>query len=484
MVIKNSDVRSKTQRGAQPTNASRASRRGGAIAAHRVAKPYLREVIYRLVACSIIAAGALLIPAHNHSLGAQTRHTNALSWRFDFGPGPVASGYKQVMPQSIYTRETGYGFELGSQIVCINRGGKDSLRGDFCTSEKPFYFSVTLPEGNYNVAVTFGDATAESETTVKAELRRLMIEKVETKPGKFEKRTFTVNVRSPQIAGGGEVKLKEREKTTEWWAWDEKLTLEFNNGRPAVCAIEITRADEVPTVYVLGDSTVADQPLEPYNSWGQMLTRFFKRGVAIANHAESGESLRSSLGARRLDKVLSVIKPGDYLLIQYGHNDEKEKGEGVGASTTYTSDLKKFVSGARERGAIPVLITPVQRRTFDKEGKITNSHGDYPDAVRKVAREEKVALIDLNQMSKVLYETWGPEKSVLAFKEGDGTHHNNYGSYELAKCIVEGIRANKLALAKYLVNEIPRFDPSRPDSIETFQIPASPRTTDVKPLGN
>ena len=483
MLIKNPAFRSKTERGAQPTNASRVSQRGGAIAAHRVAKPYLREVIYRLIACSIIAAGSLLIPAHNHSLGAQTRHTNTLSWRFDFGPGPVASGYKQVMPQSIYTRDTGYGFEPGSQIVCINRGGKDSLRSDFCTSEKPFYFSVTLPEGNYNVAVTFGDATAESETTVKAELRRLMIEKVQTKPGKFEKRTFTVNVRSPQIAGG-EVKLKEREKTTEWWAWDEKLTLEFNNGRPAVCAIEITRADEVPTVYLLGDSTVADQPLEPYNSWGQMLTRFFKPGVAIANHAESGESLRSSLGARRLDKVLSVIKPGDYLLLQYGHNDEKEKGEGVGAFTTYTSDLKKFVSGARERGAIPVLITPVQRRTFDKEGKITNSHGDYPDAVRKVAGEEKVALIDLNQMSKVLYETWGPEKSVLAFKEGDGTHHNNYGSYELAKCIVEGIRANKLALAKYLVNEIPRFDPSRPDPIETFKVPPSRLITNAKPLGN
>lgn len=388
------------------------------------------------------------------------------------------------MPQTIYTRETGYGFEPGSQIACINRGGKDLSRSDFCTSDKPFYFSVALLEGNYNVAVTFGDAAAESETTVKAELRRLMIEKVQTKPGKFETRTFTVNVRTPQIAGGGEVKLKDREKTTEWWAWDEKLTLEFNNGRPTVCAIEITRADDVPTVYILGDSTVADQPLEPYNSWGQMLTRFFKPGVAIANHAESGESLRSSLGAKRLDKVLSVIKPGDYLLIQYGHNDEKEKGEGVGAFTTYAADLKKFVFGARERGAIPVLITPVQRRTFDKEGKITNSHGDYPDAVRKVAREEKVALIDLNQMSKVLYETWGPEKSVLAFKEGDGTHHNNYGSYELAKCIVEGIRANKLALAKYLVTEIPRFDPARPDSVETFQIPPSPRATVVKPLGN
>jgi lysophospholipase L1-like esterase len=333
---------------------------------------------------------------------------------------------------------------------------------------------VALPEGNYNVTLTLGDAFADAVTTVKAELRRLMLEKVETKPGQFAKRTFAVNVRTPRIEGNGEVKLKDREKTTEFWAWDDKLTFEFNNERPAVCSIEITRADNLPTIFLLGDSTVADQPREPYNSWGQMLPRFFKPVVAIANHAESGESLRSSLGAKRLDKVLSAMRPGDYLFIQYGHNDEKEKGEGVGAFTTYAADLKNFVTAARQRGGIPVLITPVQRRTFDKDGKITNSHGDYPEAVRRVAKEEKVTLIDLNQMSKLLYEALGQEKSALAFKEGDGTHHNNYGSYELAKCIVEGIRASKLPIAKYLVTDVPRFDPSHPDPFENFKVPPSP----------
>jgi len=310
-----------------------------------------------------------------------------------------------------------------------------------------------------------------------------MLEGIETKRGKFDTRTFTVNVRTPQIAGGGEVKLKDREKTTEVWAWDEKLTLEFNGSRPAVCAVEIFPV-EVPTVYLLGDSTVCDQPREPYNSWGQMLTRFFKPGIAIANHAESGESLRSSLGARRLDKVLSTIKRGDYLFIQYGHNDEKEKGEGVGAFTTYKSDLKKFIAGAHEQGAIPVLITPVERRTFDKEGKITNSHGDYPEAVRQVAREEKVPLIDLNAMSRKLYEAWGDAPSKQAFAPSDNTHHDNYGSYELAKCIVHGIRLNQLPIAKYLVTDVPPFDPSHPDSLQNFAVPPSPLGTDVKPLGS
>jgi len=127
-------------------------------------------------------------------------------------------------------------------------------------------------------------------------------------------------------------------------------------------------------------------------------------------------------------------------------------GYKLGAFTTYKSDLKKFVAEARARRGIPVLITPVQRRTFDENGKITNSHGDYPQAVRQVAAEEHVPLIDLNLMSKALYETWGPEASKRAFAPNDNTHHNNYGSYELAKCIVAGIRANKLDIAKYLVS--------------------------------
>jgi len=395
----------------------------------------------------------------------------------------VAAGYKQVLASTQYSSGTGYGFEQGD-LACSDRSTGNALRSDFCASDKPFYFSVRLPEGNYRVTITFGDAYGETATTVKAELRRLMLERVHTDRGQFVTRTFNVNIRTPVISGGGEVRLKDREKTTEAWAWDDKLTLEFNNTRPTVNSIEITRVDNLPTVYLLGDSTVCDQPSEPYASWGQMLTRFFGPGVVIANHAESGESLRSSLGARRLDKVVSTMKSGDYLIIQYGHNDEKEKGEGVGAFTTYKADLKKFVDAARNRGATPVLVTPVQRRTFDQSGKISNSHGDYPEAVRQVAREEGVGLIDLHAMSTKFYEALGPDQSKLAFKEGDGTHHNNYGSYELAQCVVEGIRESKSGLAKFLIKDLPAFDPGHPDSLETFNLPASPQRTTVKPLGS
>src|SRR5271157_6131136 len=393
--------------------------------------------------------------------------TPATTFKFDFGSEKPAAGYTKVLPTTAYTDELGYGFEPGSSVTA-----------------PPFYFSVKAPEeGNYRVTVTFGDRQAESITTVKAEIRRLMIEQVRTAPGTFETRSFIVNVRTPKISTGGEVRLKDREKTSEARAWDDKLTLEFIGQHPAVTKIEIEKDDKVPTIYIAGDSTSTDQSREPFNSWGQMLPRFFKPDIAVANHGESGESLRGFIGERRLEKVLSVIKPGDYLFIQMGHNDQKEKGEGVGALTTYKADLKRFIADARQHGATPVLITSMNRLTFDDAGKITNSLGDYPEAVRQAAAEEKVALIDLNAMSKPFYEALGPVDAHKAFAGKDTTHHDNYGSYELAKCIVEGIRQNKLPIAKYLY-DTPRFDPAHPDPVDAFDIPAEPPRNAQKPYGN
>jgi lysophospholipase L1-like esterase len=193
---------------------------------------------------------------------------------------------------------------------------------------------------------------------------------------------------TPKIAGDGEVKLKIVKGRLNFGP-GMKAYAGVQQFSPGSRTIEISKADDLPTIYLLGDSTVCDQPSEPYASWGQMLPRFFGARVAIANNAESGESLRSSLNAHRLEKVLSTMKPGDYLIIQYGHNDEKEKGDGVGAFTTYKADLKTFVAEARKRSGIPVLVTPVQRRTFAANGKITNSHGDYPEAMRQVAKERR-----------------------------------------------------------------------------------------------
>ena len=401
------------------------------------------------------------------------------SYKFAFSTGQP--DFTPILSTAIYSKEIGYGFEPGAALT-THPNSKQAKFSDSLTSEKPFYFSAALPEGNYRVSVTFGASGTATETTVKAELRRLMLEKVTTTKSKFVTQSFIVNIRTPKFSGG-EVKLKDREKTSEQWAWDEKLTLEFNGARPTICAIEITPVN-VPTIFLLGDSTITDQPREPYNSWGQMLPRFFKPEIAIANHAESGESIKSSLGAKRFDKVFSLMKRGDYLFLQFGHNDQKEKGEGIGAFTSYKSDLRKIVNEVRKRGGIPVLVTSMNRRNFDEKGNVFNTLGDYPEAVRQLASEEKIALIDLHAMSKIFYEALGAEKSSLAFKDGDATHHSNYGSYELAKCIVEGIKSNQLSIAKYLMKDVSPFDPHHPDPFENFKVPASPLFTETKPLGN
>ena len=393
--------------------------------------------------------------------------------RFVFGSAQGATAVEA------YDKAKGFGFDLGTL---------PRVAGEVVTSDKPFYFSVATPtEGNYRVTVTLGDPAVESNTTVKAESRRLMLEAVRVPAGKTEVRSFTVNVRTPALPDGGKVKLKTRE--VDYLHWDDRLTLEFSGPHPAVRAIEVAPAPkETITVYLAGDSTVTDQPNEPYNSWGQMLPRFFKPTVAVANHAESGESLKSFSGAKRIDKILSTIKASDYLFVQFGHNDQKDKAPGAGAFTTYADALKKYVAAARAKGATPVLITPVSRRSFGPDGKkIVNNLGDFPEAVKRVANEEHVPLIDLNAMSHPFYEAMGPDKSKQAFAPGDNTHHNNYGSYELARCVVEGIRSAKLDLAQELAEDVPAgFDPSRPDPMETFDVPASPGAAAAakKPEGN
>jgi lysophospholipase L1-like esterase len=378
----------------------------------------------------------------------------------------------------VYSRETGYGFEPGSTPT-INPSG-------FVSSDKPFYFSIAEPEGNYKVTVTLGDLAGESDTTVKAELRRLMLQDIKTTSGQIITRSFVVNVRTPEYPGG-KVHLKApRENTTEAWAWDDKLTLEFNGSRPCVRSITVEKVD-VPTVFLLGDSTVCDQPGEPYASWGQMLPRFFKPDIAVSNNAESGETLRTSEGAHRLDKVLSLVKPGDYVLIQYGHNDMKSKDPD--AVATYKATLKNWAEKIRHKGGIPVLITSMNRHTFTGN-TVTNSLREYPQMVREAAKEEDVPLIDLNAMSKTLYEALGPTESIALFEHApgsskfDATHHSPYGACELAKCVIQGIRDDKLDLAKHILDDVPVFDPAKPDTQQQVQIPTSPAVTSVRPLGD
>jgi lysophospholipase L1-like esterase len=407
--------------------------------------------------------------------------------KFVFGTTPTAIGTR-VPAEASFSSERAYGFEPGAHVAA---------GASFIASEKPFLFSVAVPEGNYFVTVTLGDPAGDSNTTIKAESRRLMLERVITRAGQQVTRTFAVNVRNahvpppPQNAPGNDhVELNNRENGPNGLVlhWDDRLTLEFDGPRPCVSTIEIVSAPQLPTVFLAGDSTVTDQPREPGASWGQMLPRFLQPTVAVANHAESGETLKSFITELRLDKLLSQMKRGDYLFIQFAHNDQKPNWPQtyVEAATTYKAYLKVYIAESRRRGAPPVLVTPMQRRQFDSAGKIRNSHGDYPAAMREVAREENVALIDLERMSIAFYEALGPDKSPLAFSGGgrDPTHHNNYGAYELAKCVVTGIRDAKLELARHIMRDFADFNPAKPDPVENFTLAESPGRTATAPRGN
>jgi lysophospholipase L1-like esterase len=380
-------------------------------------------------------------------------HAATGPWKFDFGSGKPATGFTAVHVDERYDDAKGLGFDLI---------GKPVEDGDHVTGLGGYFFSLAVPEGCYEVTVV---SAKGADLTVKAESRRLMLE------GVHETSKFTVHVRQPAFPGGS-VKLKDREKP--YLHWDNKLTLEFNGPKPDVDRVEI-RAVEVPVIHILGDSTVTDQSDEPWNSWGQMLPRFFGPAVAVANHAESGESIRSSLGAKRFEKVYRAMKKGDYVMVQFGHNDMKDKRPD--ALETYRSNLVEIVKKVRDLGGTPVLITSMER----KAGVKNDTLGGYPDAVRSVAKELDVAVIDLHAMSRTLYQALG-DKIGAAFQ--DGTHHNNYGSYELAKCVVEGIRTKVPELGKQLRPEVTRFDPARPDKLEDFHYPVSPMTDLTKPDGN
>lgn len=419
------------------------------------------------------------------------------SFKFDFGSGRPQPGYIQITERTVYNQQQGYGFESSFNLFSQNFEKKTKLEDDFVSNNKPFYFSVKLPEGNYNVKVILGDKFGTSATTIKAECRRLMVEKIETKKGKFATIEFTVHVRDSIIRSSNtKVRLKPRE--INYLHWDDKLTLEFNGAFPKICGVEIEKVDNIPTVFLAGNSTVVDQAEEPWAAWGQMIPAFFQaKKIAVANYAESGETLKAFKGEKRLEKLWSMSKPGDYLFIEFAHNDQKAGGNHLDPFTTYKATLKEWIAEARKRQMIPVLVTSMHRRSFDSTGHITNTLLDYPEAMRQTGAEENAPVIDLNAMSKILYEAWGPEKSIKAFVHfpantfpnqpnelKDNTHFTSYGAYELAKCVVKGIKQNVPSLAKYLKQHLPAFDPAHPDSFEKFDLPASGFIGSAKPDGN
>jgi len=407
-------------------------------------------------------------------------------FRFDFGSVQPLSGWNLITQKSAYSSQKGFG---------IIPSGEMEAGIDYLSSKKPFYFTVDLPEGHYQLLLTLGGSAEGSSTTLKAESRRLLLENVKTAPGETIQKTVAVDVRYPQMANQDGIKLKERE--LNYLNWDHKLTLEFNGEHPCVAAIEIKKADHLPTIFLAGNSTVTDQENEPWASWGQMFPNFLKPEVVVANYAESGETLLAFKRENRLQKILSQMKAGDYLFMEFAHNDQKPGGNHLDAMTTYKDELKYFIAEAHKKGGKPVLVTSTNRRRFDENGKIVNTLEEFPEAMRQLAKDENIPLIDLNAMSKQFYEALGVENSKKAFVHfpansypgqnkplADDTHFNPYGAYELAKCVVQGIQESIPDLAKFIRDDWKTFDPTNPDPVTEFRWYESPSVNLAKPDGN
>ncbi|SEJ73494.1 Lysophospholipase L1 [Sphingobium sp. AP50] len=363
-----------------------------------------------------------------------------------------------------------------------------TAKGGAVQSDKPFVYIQDVPaEGNYRVSVTLG-GPEKSVTTVRAELRRLMLKEIAVPAGDRRRLSFIVNIRTPHLPHGGRVFLNQpRETITEADAWDRRITLEFTGKMPAVREVSVEPVNR-PTVYLLGDSTVTDQPAEPYTSWGQMITALFLPKIAFANHSESGESISGALEKRRVDKVLSLIRPGDTLMLQFGHNDMKKASTDPTAPALFQKQMTDVALEARAKGATVIILTPVSRHSFE-DGRIANSFLDYPERSRAAAKAAGATLIDLNVSSAELYEALGPEKSWALFKPKvagekiDATHHSAYGAWEVAKLVALGIQDSHLALAASIRPGF-HFDPSQPDPIDEFTLPPSSVRTVQRPLGD
>lgn len=361
-----------------------------------------------------------------------------------------------------------------------------SFTYDTRSAQEPFEVNVPLPDGNYLVTVKIGSSRRAGDTFLRTETRRLYVNNLHTDKGEHKTVSFVVNKRDSYIRDAAtgeilsEVKLKQREIGK--YNWDEYLNIEVGGNAPAVESVSIEPAPEgVITIFLCGDSTVVDQDNEPWASWGQMFPWFFDTGVAIANYAESGERADTFIGAGRLKKILSLLKEGDYVFVEFGHNDQKiDSQPGKGAYYFFASQLKTFIDLVGEKGGNVVLVSPTHRRNFDENGRIRETHLDYPAAMKWVAQKEGVPFIDLHAMSAVFYESLGEENSKKAFvhyKAGafpgmdrdvaDNTHFNPYGAFELSKCVVSAVQVAGLPIASHIVN-FDGFSPACPDPVENF----------------
>ncbi|MEK0155611.1 fibronectin type III domain-containing protein [Arthrobacter oryzae] len=364
-------------------------------------------------------------------------------FRFDFGPGATADGYTRVDAGQAYSAALKFGFTDTTLTSGTDRGTADPLRSDFVQAQGGS-FLVDLPNGDYTVKLVAGDAAATTNIAITAE-KMAKVQLTDKPAGQYLEMEFPISL------------------------VDGQLNLDFGGSAAKINSLVIAAraprtATADPAVYLAGDSTVQtyDAGYIPQAGWGQMIDRYFDDKVSFFNHAIGGRSSKNFISQGRLDEILRVINPGDYLMVQFGHNDATAGVDDRYASPAdYKEYLRTYVDGTRQRGATPVLVTPVGRRDFDEAtGKFNVSFPEYVDKMKELAAEENVALVDLSALSRAYFDAIGPEdtKSVFLHVDAgvypnrpngtvDNTHFQEYGAIQMARLLAGGVKQLSVPLA-------------------------------------
>ena len=329
-----------------------------------------------------------------------------------------------------------------------------------------------LEIGNYDVTIRLGDRDKPTVNFVKFMGRRLASDRIELKAGEFKDFTFTARVPGPYT------------KKDDGYGRELSLAV-FANGREVpVAEPKVERNDATHTIWLCGDSTVTDQNREPWGSWGQILPAFVKPGWSCVNFARSGLAMATFESEGRLDRILSGMKPGDWVIVQFGHNDQKRQGEEP--ETGYTRRYGEWLAKFRAKGAHLVVVSPCERRRFDEktgehQGKTLEG---YADAARAFAKKNNLPFIDLNDITYKMQGKLGVNglKPLQVNNKGtlDNTHHTIFGAYVNARIVASHL-ATFEGIKESIREEARTYDPMNPIDPK---IPASGKTDWKKPEGN
>jgi lysophospholipase L1-like esterase len=315
-----------------------------------------------------------------------------------------------------------------------------------CTGNSPITCRFAVSPGNYTVTAWIGDRASAGNTSVSVEARRRLLPAVSTAAGTITPYVFTVNVRQP-----------EGQPTGQGGNGNPGLDITFAGSAPKLSGLTVRAASNPLVVYLAGDSTVCDQTTAPYTGWGQILPTHVSAGASIANYGDSGESSGSFLNNSALFPAMRPrIKSNDLVLIQFGHNDKQT------TAAAFRGNLTSMINQVRDRGGVPVLVTPPVRRQFSGSqlnGTALHVNGvgvDLPAEMRRLGSSLNVPVIDLTAKSEALVESLGVTNSAALYLRSsvdgvtDNTHFSEYGAGRMADLVVQGIRERNLPLVGYL----------------------------------